>query len=416
MSASNLEADLAPQAVSIVPEALTDRLRVAIRGVTDDIISTTAIDRADRLWPHDVLAYQTNPLSLAYGACGTAIFLHQTLDQLPQDAERWILSQPLSTDAYPPGLYIGLAGIARAFALLGHIDRADHTLKLAYASPLLFKDVGVAYGMAGWGSASLSMHADTDDEIHLQFAARAGEVLLEAATVDETTRHWPSPSDGHVYLGYAHGTCGVACFLARLYEATGEAKFKVAAIDGMDFMLRQMHGDHRKPQWPARIGGRVVYPYWRLGTAGIGVAFLRMYQVTKDERYLDVARRAADGSRMLFSAEPGQFDGMSGVGDFFLDLYEVTRDVRYYERALEIAAGVLCFQVDTPGGKSFPGRQLLRLSSDYGHGAAGTAAFLQRVLAPATRSLDGILQSGTAVDVESESWKAAFDDETSIAQ
>jgi hypothetical protein len=82
---------------------------------------------------------------------------------------------------------------------------------------------------------------------------------------------------------------------------------------------------------------------------------------------------------------------------------------------MEIAASVLCFQVDTPGGTSFPGRQLLRLSSDHGYGAAGTAAFLQRVLAPATRSLDSVLQSGAAVGVESEARYAALD-EMSIAQ
>lgn len=94
---------------------------------------------------------------------------------------------------------------------------------------------------------------------------------------------------------------------------------------------------------------------------------------------------------MLFASFPGQFDGMSGVGDFLLDLYDVTGERQYYREALVLAESILCFQVETEGGKAFPGRGLMRLSTDYAHGSAGVAAFLRRVVAPASRSLDGRL-------------------------
>jgi len=368
-------------------DLLPDRLRAVIAGVVDDILSTTATDRADRLWPADVLVYQTNPLSLAYGACGTALVLRQELGDLPASVEAWILKQPLSTDVYPPGLYVGLSGIARAFAWMGHTDRALEVLNLAYTSPLLFAEVGVDHGMAGWGLASLSMYADYGESTHLDFAVRAGERLLELSAVDNEGRFWPTQFDGKVYLGYAYGTCGIACFLVRLYQATGDARFRAAAIEGMDFTLRHAHGIDERLQWPSHIGGRIVYPYWRLGGAGVGAALLRFHDALGDERYLVAARRVASGLRMLFAAVPGQFDGMSSVGDFLLDLYHATSDQEYCWQARDIGESILCFQIPTEGGVAFPGRLLMRLSSDYAHGSAGTAAFLRSLLLPTSRSL-----------------------------
>lgn len=395
MTASHQVEDPGFDAPSITHDPLAACLSEAVAGVVDDIVSTTAIERVDRLWPADVLVYETNPLSLSYGACGTALFLGQELGELPADAEAWILEQALSTDAYPPGLYVGLAGIARAFAWMGHIDRAEDAMKLAYTSPLLFEEAGVDHGMAGWGLASLSTHTETGDGTHLDFAVKAGERLLETATIDQDGRYWPAKFDGRVYLGYAYGTCGVACFLLRLYDATSDARFRSAAIEGMDFTLRHAHGEGQKLQWPSHIGSRIVYPYWRLGSAGVGVALLRFYEALHDEMYLAAARSVASGLRMLFAAVPGQFDGMSSVGDFLLDIYDVTGEHEYYQQARDIAKSILCFQVPTEGGTTFPGRLLMRLSSDYAHGSAGTAAFLRRVLAPTLRSLDSRLYRDT---------------------
>lgn len=98
---------------------------------------------------------------------------------------------------------------------------------------------------------------------------------------------------------------------------------------------------------------------------------------------------------MLFSAVPGQFDGMSGVGDFLIDLYIATGQEQYFQQALVLAESTLCFEVDTQGGKAFPGRALMRLSADYATGSAGIGAFLQRIIDPALPSLDGQLYRTT---------------------
>ncbi|MDQ6770889.1 MAG: lanthionine synthetase C family protein [Gemmatimonadota bacterium] len=368
-----------------------DLLRECVTGVAKDIVSTTTTDRDDRLWPADFMVYQTNPLNLSYGACGTALFLLQALGGIPLEAEAWILRQRLSTSTYPPGLYIGLAGVARAFAWMGHMDRAEEALNLAYKSPLLFDEAGIVHGMAGWGLASVSMHSDTGNPTHLDQAVMAGEHLLAMAKVDQDGQYWPSPSDGHIHLGYAYGTSGIACFLLRLYGETGDARFRSAAIEAMNFTLQHAYKEDEKLRWFSHVGGGTLLPYWRHGTSGIGVALLRFYEMLHEDRYLEAARRAASGVQMCFAAFPCQFDGMSGVGEFLLDMHNVTHEEQYYRYAVDLAESILCFQIETEGGKSFPGRGLARLSADYAYGSAGTAAFLQRVLTPASHSLDGRL-------------------------
>jgi len=380
---------------SLIPTSLRTTIETSVNGVVADIVATTNTKRDDRLWPSDLMVYQTNPLNLAYGACGTALFLRQVCGSIPADAEAWILRQHLSTSTYPPGLYVGLTGIARALALLGHMEEAEDAIRLAYRSPLLFEDTGVLYGVAGWGMASLTMYTDTSNTMYLDYAAIAAEHLLHAAVSGKDGRHWPSSTQNDVQLGYAYGTAGIACFLIRMHAFTGDARFRSAALEAMHFTLRHAYRKGHALQWFSHIGGKTLLPYWRQGTAGVGIALLRFYQASHDDEYLAAARQAVDGVQMLFSALPGQFDGMSGVGDFLLDMYAITGDEQYYYNALELATSILCFEVATEGGLSFPGRALARLSADYAYGSAGTAAFLQRTLEPNSRSLDSQLYEGS---------------------
>src|SRR5215216_4460702 len=134
------------------------------------LLATADFARSDRLWPADALVFATNPLSVAYGACGSALFLHSA-DRLTErrDVLDWMLARPLSTDTYPPGLYIGLAGIAYAFAELGLSREAEDVLQLAYQSPLLYEEPGMFLGAAGWGLASVDFHHRTGRRLYLEW-------------------------------------------------------------------------------------------------------------------------------------------------------------------------------------------------------------------------------------------------------
>lgn len=123
----------------------------------------------------------TNPLSVAYGACGPALLLRSATSArepaaaLPAEVASWMLGQPLGTDTYPPGLYVGLAGIAWAFHDLGWEDRGEAVMAMLYESPLLYDEPGMFLGVAGWGLASLRFHVRTGKQVHLDRAVQAGK-------------------------------------------------------------------------------------------------------------------------------------------------------------------------------------------------------------------------------------------------
>lgn len=162
-------------------------VRRTLRGVADTLLRTHDGRRTDRLWPADYMVFTTNPLSVAYGACGPALLLRRAAGArgpaaaLPAEVASWMLGQPLGTDTYPPGLYVGLAGIAWAFHDLGWEDRAEAVMAMTYASPLLYAEPGMFLGIAGWGLASLRFHARTGKQVHLDRAVQAGEELLRTA-------------------------------------------------------------------------------------------------------------------------------------------------------------------------------------------------------------------------------------------
>jgi hypothetical protein len=128
-------------------------------GMVQYVLQTADFHRTDRLWPAHFHVFFTNPLNLAYGACGTALFLRQVLRDVPAPVVDWLTRQPLDVENYPPGLYLGLAGIAYTYLELGLEEQAEATLAMIDASPLLFAEPGDFLGAAGWGLAALHFSA-----------------------------------------------------------------------------------------------------------------------------------------------------------------------------------------------------------------------------------------------------------------
>jgi lantibiotic modifying enzyme len=112
----------------------------------------------------------------------------------------------------------------------------------------------------------------------------------------------------------------------------------------------------------------------------VGSALIRFYEVLKEDRYRDLAARAARYGSTKYAALPGQFYGLSGIGELLLDIYSVTGDRAYLDEAYQVVRKVLLYQISTNGGVAFPGEELLRISNDLGTGSAGVGLFLSRFL------------------------------------
>ena len=353
-------------------------------------MQTADPQRDDRLFPADVTVFETNPLSIAYGATGILRALQRLTGDVPRELLGWALREDVDSDHYAPGLYTGQSGIAWAFADLGQLDVARALLDRAGAHPLLTRKPDVMRGAAGYGLARLRLWQLDGDRWHLDEARAIGAHLAATAVRDERGACWPTVGhDGQerTPVGYAYGASGIALFLLYLHHATGEESFYELGRAALDFDLRQgVRVNDRTRAYPSHAsddpaGSAVLRNYWEEGTAGVTTTALRFLASREDPGLrAAVVENLADSARK-YANMPQLFHGLAGLGNVLLDAYEFSGEARYLDEAWRAGEGVLLFAVERPdGGVAFPGEQALRASADFATGSAGVGLFLQRLV------------------------------------
>lgn len=355
-----------------------------VEGVKNFLLHTYDLSRSDRLWPTDFLTFVTNPLSVAYGACGTILCLKEIGERVPEELINWLSQRQQDLSLLPPGLWVGAAGLAWTLADLGDLEKSCEIMTRVYASPLLKTDATFIHGIAGWGLASLRIYKASEDRSFLNKAIEAGEHLLATGQRTPLGCFWKTSLDDLTHSGLAYGPSGIALFLLHLYRISGQARFLELATSAIDFEVAQ-GGDGEQLRWGRFAGDQLEEPYWIYGAAGIGAVLIRFFALLGDTKYLGLARRAANAAYARFTVLPSQFEGLSGIGELMLDMFLNTGEEEYLRKSYDIAKSVLNYRIETPEGVAFPGRYLLRISNDHAYGSAGVASFLHRLIAPGLR-------------------------------
>jgi len=311
---------------------------------------------------------------------GIALFLKLALGQVPARFLATLKAEVarLDIEAYAPGLYIGSSGIAWTLLALGLNQEAEQLMEQTQRSPLLYENADLFYGSAGWGLTNLYFYHHLNDEKYLERATATFHQLRSQLTETPTGLCYQNTSD--TYYGLAHGAAGIAYFMLKLYEASRQDLHREYAQRLLAFDLASAEPRPEYVLFSRSVHDRTYYPYWRTGSAGIGSIALRFYQSLRDESYLQIARKTAHYLAGKYTVFPSNFLGMAGIGNFFVDLYRYDAEVRYLAEARRFADRILLFTVEKPAGIVFPGEELLRLSTDFGTGSAGTGLFLWRIL------------------------------------
>jgi serine/threonine protein kinase len=354
--------------------------RQYVKDVVKYILANATYDRKDRLFPSAGAIFRTNPLSIAHGACGVACVLKQTEHEVPEQVLDWILARNKNRALYPPGLYLGLAGIAWVMLDLGLLRESQEVLSSTYDHPLLREECDIYYGISGWGLANLRFFAEFQDELYLDKAKQAGKHLLDSVVRDARGCYWKSGDE--IPLGYAHGASGISLFLLYLYLASGDERYLETGTSALEFDLNNAtsYRSGEGLSWKRNADkGNIVYPYWIYGAAGVGTAVLRYYRLLGDEKYRTILDQIYKETNKKYTVFPGLFKGLAGLGEFILDLHEFTKAERYLDGAYKVATGLSLFKIERKEGLAFPGEFLRRISCDYGTGSAGVAHFLLRL-------------------------------------
>ena len=367
-----------------------------VRDAVRFVKANADLHRKDRVFPADPMVFQTNAHGLAHGAAGVLFALHRVEGGVEPGLLERFRREEFSAETYAPGLQNGLAGIAWALLELGCVQEARAALEAGAGHPLLGSESDLYNGKAGWGLANLRFWMSTGDSGYLDRAAAAGRELVAAAERHESGLCWPGP-DGVVKYGLGHGASGIGLFLLYLDRAC-KGGFEDAAVSAFAHDLAQGvdTGDGALSWRRDSENEKIVSPYMKRGSAGVGLVALRFLRALKEPRYRDAVESIFVDCDRKYTLFPGRDEGLAGIGEFLLDAHLETGDAKYLRAARRTAAGLTVFRVEEADGLAYPGDGLARLSCDLATGSAGIMLFLDRLARPrlADFMLDALLGGG----------------------
>jgi len=196
-------------------------------------------------------------------------------------------------------------------------------------------------GTAGTGLFLLYAAGALSDPSCLDLAAKAGDRLLELGTPKNGGLDWAmDPGYPRRMPNFAHGTAGVAHFLARLYEETGKKDYLRAALAGGRYLLSIARTDgqaclifHHEPE-----GKDLYYLGWCHGPVGTANLFYELSRATGDKAWFEWVLKEAHGlmdSGIPEKETPGFWNnsgvccGLAGVADFFRSLFLLTKNANH---------------------------------------------------------------------------------------
>jgi hypothetical protein len=362
------------------------------------ILKAASFERRDRLFPANGAVYETNPLSVAYGACGVAHALRQVIGECPPSVVDWIGTHTIDARSYGPGLYSGLAGIAWTLHDLGLREQAAGVLREAVNHPRLFDAADLFNGAAGVGLTALALHVRTGEAEYLEYARWCGEEILARAQRREAGLCWEAP-DQHVYYGFGYGASGTAVFLLYLFLATRDERWLQEGRRALAFDLAGCIHWGDQISWPYRVGSPGPrLPYLEFGAAGVGAAVLRYQLVSPCDEYARVLAGIANDVVQKYAVFPGHLMGLAGLGQFFVDAAVLAGDAEAFSRAQHVANGIRLVALAKDGGYAFGAEHFFRLACDFGTGSAGIVLFLDNLARGRTSSfmVDELLPRRTA--------------------
>ncbi|MFF5206198.1 class III lanthionine synthetase LanKC [Streptosporangium sp. NPDC000396] len=339
------------------------------------LLETAHPDRPDWLFPPPPAAFRTNNVCVAYGTAGVVHALHAAGVEIPEEVEKRLRGDALeSRHDLPPGLHVGLAGIAWVLAELGRLDEAIDLLEAADGHPIAGMSTTLYGGRAGIGLTWLALHRKTGNAHHLDRAASAGDEILRTTDLVTTL-------GDHDAIGLMHGRSGLALFLYYLARDTGDDRYleagRLLLHEELDRGIDTPGGGLSFPDDTVTFR---AMPYLAVGAAGVGMALTRFVATAPDDRCAMALPRILADTTKTCCVEPGLFTGLAGLAYSLTDHAEWAGDHTNHDDAVRVATGLLKYAVPHRSGIGFLGSASSRFNASLASGGAGVLLALNRVV------------------------------------
>jgi len=187
--------------------------------------------------------------------------------------------------AHTVGMFAGWGGVLYMLAFLGalkndpgYFARAERYMETLDFDGLISadKELGLIKGSVGFVLACSELYLASGSQRALALARAAGEHLLRNRQPGAPGFSWLTVSKVPL-AGMAHGASGFATAFARLYEASGDARYADAALNAIDYERTLFSSQHQNWRDCRDIatqfaGGDHYTTTWAHGAPGVGLA------------------------------------------------------------------------------------------------------------------------------------------------
>lgn len=322
-------------------------------------------------------------LELVEVAMRVAERLHTTRDREPS---------PL------PGLLIGEAGVGLLHLTLHHLlgdsiwlQRASQVSDTVSAIP--YESPDLVHGAAGRGLFHLWLYRYSREPRELLRSLAAARHLAATCEHSPAGPLWRIPDGfgglgGQAVYGLAHGSAGVAYFLAELQAESNGKEFEPLLKD----VARSLQDAARQNQkfgvvdWPDAPEGQFRSGVWCHGSAGIAFAFLKLANCLNEPGFLETAKQAAWSAMVQVRCiGPTQCHGAAGLIELYLDLFAATGAEEYLMLAKKLGNWLeRGFLVVGSHGSMIASERPDVFTPELMVGSSGAAAALARLYRPSS--------------------------------
>jgi hypothetical protein len=392
-----------------IHERLLDQLPQLIEGGLRSLLEDAISDPASGMWLSAALEGNTHEALMASsgsyevrrsanrGVAGVVFLLSRLArfgystkrarDRV-QHAIQWLLNKEPAPDEQIPGLHFGDAGVAVAIAeaissdLFDRERWIDNFLSEALCGVLDWPDI--THGAAGQGVAVLYCADRLQDSTLLHLSHRCAHYLIGCQGNDGS---WEMPPgvdgmSGQILTGFAHGVSGIVYFLAEYARRFNNTDADKAWRAGAAWLTNQAipTQDGEALEWAYSNTEDERWKWWCHGSPGIALAFLRLYEQTRNSAYADIATKALQVyPTAVRYPNLSQCHGLSGLGEVYLEAGRILGNQYWYNRAERIASTLIHLGRRMDGGSvSWLVEDLHTATPDLMVGSSGVLHFLLR--------------------------------------
>ncbi|MHA1267347.1 MAG: lanthionine synthetase LanC family protein [Candidatus Helarchaeota archaeon] len=130
----------------------------------------------------------------------------------------------------------------------------------------------------------------------LDVSIKTGNWLLSQALYDLEGYKWPeyqNYKENRNYTGMNSGSCGIGYFLLELFQQTENSTYLQYAKNAANWLISNGIEETGGIKWEQMENNSNYFTGWSHGAAGIGNYFVKLYHITSNSSYLEIAIKAS---------------------------------------------------------------------------------------------------------------------------